>query len=205
MRRSRVRACSGCTWASDFQKYIRCEQCSFVLKISDIDLHIIKTSHFGDLWGTSISLTVCNRSGKIKRYQKRKSETPIVILTSLVKFNSYFKVISKVFFHKNEQVVGCTSPLSLLRLVRADCRVSVCSSSFTAASWTNVFNMKGRRPSTRSTSSRASLVDSTGRKMLSEVLLVCELMMFITLSALTGGTPQSASTHSQKKQSKVCF
>ncbi|CAH3157208.1 unnamed protein product [Porites lobata] len=62
--------------------------------------------------------------------------------------------------------------------------------------------MKGRRPSTRSTSSRASLADSTGRKMLSEVLLVCELMMFITLSALTGGTPQLASTDSQKKQPK---
>ncbi|CAH3013980.1 unnamed protein product [Porites evermanni] len=63
--------------------------------------------------------------------------------------------------------------------------------------------MKGRRPSTRSTSSRASLADSTGRKMLSEVLLVCELMMFITLSALTGGTPQLASTDSQKKQPKA--
>lgn len=137
--------------------------------------------------------------------QRERAKPPIVILTSLVKFNSYFKVISKVFLHKNEQVVGCTSPLSLLRLVRAVCRVSVCSSSFTAASWTNVFNMKGRRPSTRSTSSRASLADSTGRKMLSEVLLVCELMMFITLSALTGGTPQLASTDSQKKQPKVCF
>lgn len=165
-------------------------------------MHKIKTSYLGDrvsVWQYAIDLA------NLAVTQRERAKPPIVILTSLVKFNSYFKVISKVFLHKNEQVVGCTSPLSLLRLVRAVCRVSVYFSSFTAASWTNVFNMKGRRPSTRSTSSRASLADSTGRKMLSEVLLVCELMMFITLSALTGGTPQLASTDSQKKQPKVCF
>jgi len=63
--------------------------------------------------------------------------------------------------------------------------------------------MKGRRPSTRSASSRTGLVDSPGRKMLSEVLLVCELLLFITLAALTGGKPISASTNGQKKRPQV--
>ena len=40
--------------------------------------------------------------------------------------------------------------------------------------------------------------------MLSEVLLVCELLLFITLSVLTGGKPPSGSTHNQRKQSQVC-
>lgn len=64
--------------------------------------------------------------------------------------------------------------------------------------------MKGRRPSTRSASSRTGLVDSPGRKMLSEVLLVCELLLFITLAALTGGKPISSSTNDQKKRPQVC-
>lgn len=39
--------------------------------------------------------------------------------------------------------------------------------------------------------------------MLSEVLLVCELLLFITLAALTGGKPISASTNGQKKRPQV--
>lgn len=39
--------------------------------------------------------------------------------------------------------------------------------------------------------------------MLSEVLLVCELLLFITLAALSGGNPPSASTHGQKKRPQV--
>lgn len=39
--------------------------------------------------------------------------------------------------------------------------------------------------------------------MLSEVLLVCELLLFITLAALTGGKPTSPSTNGQKKRPQV--
>ena len=39
--------------------------------------------------------------------------------------------------------------------------------------------------------------------MLSEVLLVCELLLFITLAALTGGKPISSSTNDQKKRPQV--
>ena len=45
-----------------------------------------------------------------------------------------------------------------------------------------------RTPSTNSTSSRAGLVkhESDGWKVVSDVLLVCELLLFIALSTLAG-------------------
>ena len=119
----------------------------------------------------------------------------------------FFLILQIVY--KNVRVLDCEAvyTISVGALHLWQFQLQCLHSGFEFAS-EQLCRMKGRRPSTRSTSSRTGLVDSPGRKMLSEVLLVCELLLFITLAALTGGNPPSTSTHGQKKRPqvrKLCF
>lgn len=135
------------------------------------------------------------------RPRELKFDLAVPVLTSLLKFYSPFDIVNRLQecasnrFQSSYTVVGsCLFSSSY----------SVCIEVFWIfASQHQSCTMKGRRPSTRSTSSRTGLVDSPGRKMLSEVLLVCELLLFITLAALTGGNPPSTSTNGQKKRPQV--
>lgn len=139
---------------------------------------------------------------------ERGAEFDLVVplLTSLVKFESWFKSSTRMCKQQiSLQLWPTIVAPSWSGLV---CRLdrSISAPLFAFRFWISseqFCTMKGRRPSTRSTSSRTGLVDSPGRKMFSEVLLVCELLLFITLTALTGGNPPSTSTRSQKKRPQV--
>ena len=148
-----------------------------------------------------------------QHFVRAKFDLAVPVLTSLVKFYSCYDIANSVqvcasnryrsSLIRPRNVNICIFVRGCLCTWQQSFSYGVCIQVFDFARQLQLSKMKGRRPSTSSASSRTGLLDSPGRKMLSEVLLVCELLLFITLAALTGGKPNSTSTHGQKKGPQV--